>query len=99
MKTRQIYAQAARGYREAADLGNADAQALLGLMYELGQGVPQDYVKAHMWLDLAASHGAAVLQNSRALVRDRVATRMTPQQIAKAQRLAQEWKPGAKSQE
>jgi TPR repeat protein len=99
MKEQQIYAQAARRYREAAQKGDADAQALLGLMYELGHGVPQDYVKAHMWLDLAASRGTAVLQNSHALVRDRVATRMTPQQIAKAQRLAQEWKPGAKSQE
>lgn len=99
MKEQQIYAQAARRYREAADQGDADAQALLGLMYEVGQGVPQDYVKAHMWLDLAASRGTAVLQKSHAVGRDRVATRMTPQQIAKAQRLAQEWKPGAKSQE
>ena len=31
------------------------AQGELGFMYELGEGgVPQDYVLAHMWLNLAA---------------------------------------------
>jgi TPR repeat protein len=25
-------------------------------MYDQGQGVPQDYVEAHKWINLAASH-------------------------------------------
>ena len=33
-----------------ADQGDADAQFRLGFMYEVGQGVTQDYVRAHMWL-------------------------------------------------
>ncbi|MFN2150265.1 MAG: SEL1-like repeat protein, partial [Anaerolineales bacterium] len=33
------------------------AQYNLGLMYSKGRGVPQDYVKAHMWLNLAAAQG------------------------------------------
>ena len=28
---------------------------MLGVMYENGEGVPQDYVQAHMWLNLSAS--------------------------------------------
>ncbi len=42
-------------YRKAADKGLFVAQFLLGEMYENGQGVPQDYVQAHMWFNLAAS--------------------------------------------
>ena len=37
--------------------GNANAQNNLGLMYRNGRGVPQDYVSAHMWLNLAAATG------------------------------------------
>jgi uncharacterized protein len=98
MKQQQIYPQAARRYREAAEQGDADAQALLGLMYELGQGVHQDYIQAYMWLTLAASRGSAVLEKSHAEGRDRVAARMTPKQIAEAQRLAKEWRPVVKNQ-
>jgi uncharacterized protein len=63
-------------------------------MYNKGQGVPQDYVQAHMWFNLSAGrsplgdvHDAAVQE------RDTVATKMTPAQIAEAQKLAREWKP------
>jgi TPR repeat protein len=30
-------------------------QAVLGNMYEQGRGVLQDYVRAHMWWNIAAS--------------------------------------------
>ncbi len=32
-----------------------NAQVDLGVMLENGWGVPQDYVQAHMWFNLAAS--------------------------------------------
>jgi uncharacterized protein len=51
------YAMALRLIRPLADQGDADAQNILGLMYYSGQGVPQNYVIAHMWLDLAAAGG------------------------------------------
>ncbi len=92
----QDYAEAVKWYRLAAEQGYANAQFNLGLMYADGQGVPQDYVQAHMRLNLAASQfsapGAGHLDRA---VRDRdvVASRMTPAQIAEAQRLAREWKP------
>lgn len=49
------YATALQICRALADQGNADAQNNLGRMYANGQGVPRDYVRAHMWLNLAVS--------------------------------------------
>ena len=62
-------------------------------MYAGGRGVPRDSVQAHMWLNLAASRESGTKAKSYAEARDTVAGRMTPQQIAEAQRLAREWKP------
>ena len=57
-----------------------------------GQGVPQDYVLAHMWVTLAAAHGIAVAVKWR----DLFEKSMTPAQLAEAQRLARKWKAKAK---
>ena len=76
-------------YRVGAEKGDASAQFSLGFMYELGQGVPQDYVQAYMWFNLAAARGT----KGAAEWRERLAARMTPAQIAEAQKLASEWKP------
>ena len=83
------YATAIRLLRPFADKGNAGAQLVLGFMYELGQGVPQDYVQAHKWWNLAAAKGDADAVKNR----DIVAAKMTPAQIAEAQKLAREWQP------
>ena len=40
-------------WRKAAEQGYAKAQFNLGIMYGNGRGVPQDYVEAHMWFNLA----------------------------------------------
>ena len=45
-----------------AEQGNADAQSNLGLMYESGRGVPQDYKEAIKWYRLAADQGFARAQ-------------------------------------
>ena len=58
------YAEAIRWYRKAADKGLAKAQANLGLMYEKGQGVPQDYSLALDWYRKAAAQGFAAAQHS-----------------------------------
>ena len=42
-----------------ADQGYAEAQKLLGYMYEIGQGVPQDYERAAAWYRTAAAKGNA----------------------------------------
>ena len=76
----------------AAEQGDATAQVNLGVLYNNGQGVPQNYVQAHMWYNLAAAQGADISVQARTN-RDGVVARMTPAQIAEAQRLAIEWKP------
>ena len=47
-----------RFYREA-EAGDADAQYRLGLSYEHGKGVPQDYMEALKWYRKAAGQGHA----------------------------------------
>ena len=79
--------------RTMAEGGNADAQANLGVAYANGEGVPQDGAEAHKWFNLAASKSTGEDQKKFAELRDTIAAKMTPQQIAEAQRLAREWKP------
>jgi hypothetical protein len=88
----QDYAEAATWFRRAADRGVALAQFVLGTMYEEGTAGSQDYVQAHMWVNLAASHASGDVQKNYAEYRDRLARKMTAQQVAEAQRLAREWK-------
>lgn len=85
-------AEAARWFRNAAEQGNADAQNNLGVMYVNGEGVPQDDVLAHMWVNLSAAQGIQYAQRNL----DAIARRMTPDQIAEAQRMAREWKPSSR---
>ncbi len=89
----QDYAEAVKWYRKAAEQGYARAQVVLGTMYELGRDVPHDHVQAHMWFNLAASRfPPGENRDNSVFNRDFVAAKMTPAQIAKAQKLAREWK-------
>jgi len=76
-----------------AEQGYAEAQYYLGFMYANGEGVPQDYVQAQKWVNLAASQSQGEDLERYAETRERFAKQMTPDQIAEAQRLAREWKP------
>lgn len=95
----QDYAAAVVWLRQAADQQWAAGQLGLGFMYANGVGVPQDYVLAHMWFNLVATAiGPSAEQQSDAIKRrDDVAAKMTPDQIAEAQKMAREWKPVRKS--
>jgi uncharacterized protein len=85
----QDYAAAVGWYRKAADQGFTFAQFSLGFMYATGRGVPQDYVRAYMWTNLAAARGVSDAIESLNII----ASKMSPAQIAEAQKLASEWKP------
>jgi TPR repeat protein len=88
--------EAANWYRRAADGGNPEAQYNLGLAYANGEGVPQDNVSAHMCFNLASNGFAASDSDKRSSAirnRDVVAAKMTPEQIAEAERQAREWHP------
>ena len=51
------YATALREFRPFANQGYAAAQFNLGIMYDEGQGVPQDYAEALKWYRKAAEQG------------------------------------------
>ena len=76
--------------KELAEQGDAYAQGVLGSLYAEGKGVPKDYVKAYMWFNLSAAQGYEDAKKRR----DKLLTRMTPIQIAAAQRLFTAFRKG-----
>ncbi len=52
--------------------------------------VELDPIRAYVWYSLAAANG----ETRAGFTRDDLADQMTPAQIAEAERLAAEWKPG-----
>ncbi|WP_371360788.1 tetratricopeptide repeat protein [Afipia sp. GAS231] len=90
----QAYDAAAKLYMQAAIRGNPFAQRMLGLMYDKGHGVPQDFVLAYKWLNLAAAHAPKRDRDYSLRLRNAVASKMSPDQIAEGQRLAMLWAPG-----
>ena len=85
--------ESVRWFRLAAEQGDAEAQGGVGLACGTGRGVPQDFVASHMWMTLAAAQLIGVTRNGALKFRATIAAAMTPEQIAKAQRLAREWTP------
>jgi TPR repeat protein len=81
------YETALRQWRPLAENGHDNPQHGLGEMYAEGKGVPQDYVLAHMWFNLSAAQGNELAKHDR----KKIERRMTPSQIAEAQRLARDW--------
>ena len=90
--------EAVKWYRKAAAQGHAPAQVTLGLMYAIGEGVPQDFVTAYAWWDIAAANGNTdtvavtdlLAKETAATGKTHIAKDMTPDQIAKAEALVKE---------
>ncbi len=78
------YSEAIKWARKAAAQGIDSAQYLLGVMYYDGKGVPQHYVRAYAWFNLAAAQG----HSEADMVRDRILKSMTPRQIESGQELS-----------
>ena len=79
-----------QGYAPAQEeFGDLHAGVYGGDWSDAGFAEP-DRVRAHMWYSLAASSGHRRARFSR----NTVANQMTPEQIAEAERLAADWKPG-----
>ena len=68
----------------AARCGAADQLFNLGMVYAIGRDVPQDFVAAHKWFNLAAMQGNQEAKTRRA----EIALEMSAAQIAEAQRAA-----------
>ena len=58
------YATALEEFLPLANEGNFISQFILGIMYRVGQGVPQDYAEAVKWYRLAAEQDFAPAQSS-----------------------------------
>jgi uncharacterized protein len=79
--------------RRAAEQGDSLAQYSLGLLYDRGQGVPQDIVEANKWLNPATAGAPRRAREARASMRDAVTGKMTRGEIAAARLRALQWVP------
>jgi TPR repeat protein len=79
--------EAAKWFMMAAESGYPPAMNHLAILYGTGEGISLDYLQAYKWLSLASFMGdedAEKLQES-------LSEEMTPNEIAEAKRLAEEW--------
>ncbi len=83
------YDTAMKEWRPLAEQGLAAAQTNLGAMYINGEGVRRNYVRAYMWLSLAAKQGYKRAVSSQG----QLEREMTPGELAEAERLTRALKP------
>jgi hypothetical protein len=89
------YGEALKWYRKAAAKANPDAMLGLGVMYELGQGVPKDRVESVKWLSLAAKYFPQGPDRNKILTAiETMKKEMSDDQLDMAQHLIDTWKPG-----
>jgi TPR repeat protein len=81
------YTKAANLWHPLAEAGDHNAQYALGIMYGNGNGVPQDYRHAYKWFNLSATKGHKLAKAAR----ETLAIRMTPADVAEAQKLTRAW--------
>lgn len=82
----QDYSKAEQYFTMAAESGLMLAQANLGSMFAEENEI-KDRVKGHMWLSISAANGNTVAGKKAWLME----VMMSPDQIAEAKRLAEEW--------
>ncbi|GMU91321.1 MAG: hypothetical protein AMXMBFR4_03790 [Candidatus Hydrogenedentota bacterium] len=82
--------EARKWYGLAAEQGLAEGQAGLAWMYYKGRGLDPDPVRAYMWCILSADGG---IEGAADMI-ESMNKEMTPEQIAEARRLAEDWKAG-----
>ncbi len=87
------YQRAIEKFQPLAEQGHAIAQYNFGLMYDDGQAVPQDYVQAYKWYTLSAARSKGDLRKKAVRYRNAIEKKMSPAQVAEAQKLAREWIP------
>ncbi len=80
--------RAAEWFRRAAENGYAFAMYSLALLYRDGEGVARDDIEAHKWFNLAS---ALNFDPRSEFQRDLIAKRMSREDIAEAEKRAQEW--------
>ena len=81
-------ARAAHWFGLSAENGYAFAMYSLAMLYRDGEGVERDDIEAHKWFNLAATLN---FDPKSVFQRDLIARRMKAEDVAEAQRRAQEW--------
>lgn len=87
--------EAANWYKKSADRGFYAGQLKLANMYGKGQGVKKDLAQSYFWYSVAEK--TAPRQNNDRfeipIIKDKLASLMTKEQVAEADRKAKAWKP------
>jgi len=79
--------QAVAWLSKSAEQGQVEAQENLAFSFAKGQGVERDWVQADKWFGIAAASGKeSAIENQKV-----VEVHMQPENIAEANKLAQEW--------
>lgn len=81
-----------RWLRKAAGRGDGDARLVLGELHARPDPAFRDYVKSYMWLTLALARVRGPKRGMALDLRARVAAKMTPDQVAQAKKLAEDWR-------
>lgn len=79
--------EAAKWYALAGEQGHTQAQSSLAVLYQNGRGVEQDFVAAYTQFYIAAELGYKNAEYDR----DEMASKLSPEELAKAQQAAAIW--------
>ena len=89
------HARAAKLFRRVVEnssgAGSPAVAYEVGKLYASGAGVPQDFVEAYKWFNLAATDPVYYGHGDVVDARNAVAAKMTPAQIAEAQQRSTAW--------
>ena len=74
-----------------ADMGKANAQSRVGLLYMQGtEGLPKNSVKAYVWYRLAAANGSEAASQQALMIKES----LTARELIEAEKALEQWKPG-----
>src|SRR4051794_2971029 len=84
------YAEALQILRPLAEDGSPDAQMILGVMYQQGQGVPQSKLRAYVWFSQAMSifNPSSGDFSNASISRDELVKSMTKTEVGGAEEAA-----------
>ena len=81
------YGKAYGDFKKLAGKGSSISQYFLGVMCYRGIGALQDFLRAHMWFNISASHGH---RKARKYL-DQLTRSLSREQVAEAQQMARHW--------
>ena len=86
-------AEAMKWLLAAAEQGLPRAQSKLAEMYAGVSAVPEDFIHACAWFLLATRSSRGIHRHRARSGYERISSRLTPAQLARAKRLAGDWQP------